>query len=75
MSKQENITAAQRFGDAINNAQLAPFREAVAPEFVDHDPAPDQEPGPDGLIMFHETLRGAFPDLNVDLVTHTTSTN
>lgn len=65
MGQQENIAAAERFGEAINNAQLGPFREIVAPNFVDNDPAPDQEPGPDGLIMFHETLRAAFPDLSV----------
>ena len=65
MGKQENIKASERFGEAINSAQLAPFREIVAPTFVDHDPAPGQEPGPDGLIMFHETLRAAFPDLSI----------
>lgn len=65
MSQQQNIAATERFGEAANNAQLGPFREIIAPNFVDHDPAPGQEPGPDGLIQFHEKLRAAFPDLSV----------
>lgn len=67
MSQQENIAASQQFGEAINNAQLGAFREIIAPSFVDRDPAPGQEAGPDGLIMFHETLRAAFPDLSVNV--------
>lgn len=69
MSQQDNIAATKRFGEAINNAQLAPFREIIAPNFVDHDPAPGQEPGADGLIQFHEKLRAAFPDLSIAVET------
>lgn len=67
MSQQDNITAQQRFGDAVNSGSLDVFHEVMAPGVVDHDPAPDQGPGPEGFIQFFETFREAFPDLNVEV--------
>lgn len=65
MSKQDNINAQQQFWDAINNGNLEAMRELVAPDCVDHDPAPDQAPGPDGYIHFFTMLTTAFPDANI----------
>ena len=39
----------------------------IDPGVVDHDPAPDQGPGPDGYIQFFGNLRTAFPDLKIEI--------
>lgn len=67
MSKQDNIKTQQQFGEAINSGSLNKFHELMAPDVLDHDPAPDQGPGPDGFIHFFETFRSAFPDLKVSV--------
>lgn len=65
MSKQDNIKAQQQFGDAINNGNLEALRNLVAPDVVDHDPAPDQDPGPEGYIHFFTMLGTGFPDMSI----------
>lgn len=65
MGKQENIVATQKFGEAANSGNFALFHEVVAPNSVDHDPAPGQGAGPDGFAQFFTMLRSAFPDLNI----------
>ncbi|MBA2409204.1 MAG: ester cyclase [Gammaproteobacteria bacterium] len=65
MSQQDNIKTQQTMGDAINSGTLEVLREVMAPNVVDHDPAPDQGEGPDGFIQFFTTFRTAFPDLKV----------
>ena len=67
MSKQENIAAQEAFGEAINTGQLERLRDLVAQHSVDHDPAPDQEPGPEGFIGFFSDMRAAFPDMHVEV--------
>jgi steroid delta-isomerase-like uncharacterized protein len=67
MSQQDNIATTQRFGEAINSGRLDAIRECMSPEVVDHDPAPDQGPGPQGFIDFFTTFRAAFPDLAVNV--------
>ena len=67
MSKQDNILATQRFGEAANSGNFALFREVVAPNSVDHDPAPGQSAGPEGFTQFFTMLRSAFPDLNIEV--------
>lgn len=65
MSKQQNIDAQQRFGDAVNSGNLEVIRTLMAPNVVDHDPAPDQEPGPEGFVQFFTAFRTGFPDLEI----------
>jgi hypothetical protein len=65
--KQQNIEAQQRFGDAVNSGKLEVILEVVSPSVIDHDPAPDQEPGPQGLVKLFAGLRRAFPDLNISV--------
>lgn len=67
MSKQENIAAQQAFGEAINTGQLERLRDLVAPDSVDHDPAPGQDSGPEGFISFFSDMRSAFPDMHVEV--------
>ncbi|MCJ8167321.1 ester cyclase [Pontibacter sp. E15-1] len=67
MSKQDNIQTQQKFGEAINSGNLERFNDLMAPNVVDHDPAPDQGPGPEGFIQFFTAFRSAFPDLEVSV--------
>jgi steroid delta-isomerase-like uncharacterized protein len=65
MSKETNIEAQKRFGEAVNTGNLQEFYELVADSSVDHDPAPDQETGPNGYIVFFTMMRTAFPDFKL----------
>ena len=67
MSTQDNIAAQQAFGEAVNNGDFAAFDELVAPDVVDHDPAPQQGPGPDGYRRLFSELRSAFPDMHLQV--------
>lgn len=67
MSKQTNIETQQKFGEAINTGQLEKFRELMTANVLDHDPAPNQGPGPEGFIKFFTMFRTAFPDLQVSV--------
>lgn len=65
MSQQDNITATKQLGEAINSGNLEALRGVMAPNVIDHDPAPGQGPGPEGFIQFFSTFCAAFPDLNI----------
>jgi steroid delta-isomerase-like uncharacterized protein len=62
---EENVKAQQGFGEAVATGQLENIRKYVSDKLVDHDPAPNQAPGAQGLIDFFTEFRAAFPDLNV----------
>jgi len=66
MSRDQNVAAQERLGDSVNAGNLEPLREIFADDVVDHDPAPDQGPGPQGFIDFFTTLRTAFPDAHIE---------
>ena len=66
MNTTDSVVAVQeRFGRAVMSGDLDAFDQLLSPSFVDHDPAPDQGPGVEGLKGFFRTLRAAFPDLKV----------
>ncbi len=65
MSQQENIATQQKMGEAINSGNFDALKQAFASNVKDHDPAPDQGPGPEGFAQFFRALRSAFPDLAV----------
>jgi len=67
MGKEANGAALGKFAEAVNTGNFDLFREVVAADCVDHDPAPDQVPGPEGYRMFFSGMRKAFPDLAVSL--------
>jgi steroid delta-isomerase-like uncharacterized protein len=67
MNKEENKKAQEKFGDAINSGNLEQLREVVAQDVKDHDPAPNQGPGPQGYIDFFGMMRNAFPDMQVEV--------
>ncbi len=65
MSKETNIAAQEKFGQAANTGNFDLFDEVVAPDALDHDPAPDQGRGPEGFKTFFGMMRNAFPDLGI----------
>ncbi len=65
MAREENIAAQERFAEGVNTGNFDVFDEVVAPDVVDHDPAPEQGPGPQGFKDMFANLRAAFPDLEV----------
>jgi steroid delta-isomerase-like uncharacterized protein len=67
VSKEKNAEALGKFAEAVNTGKYELFDEAVAPDSVDHDPAPGQVPGPKGYRAFFTDMRTAFPDLKADL--------
>jgi len=67
MSREANIAAQTRFGEAVNTGNFDAFNDVVAPDSVDHDPAPGQVPGPAGFRQFFTELRTAFPDLELSV--------
>ena len=68
MSKEINLEAQKKFGEAVNTENWDLINEVVAPDAIDHDPAPGQVQGPEGYITFFKQFRAAFPDLKVELV-------
>ena len=67
MSKEANAAALSKFAEAVNTGSYGLFRDVVASDCVDHDPAPGQVPGPDGYRSLFTDMRRAFPDLKVEL--------
>ncbi|MHA6279235.1 ester cyclase [Salinimicrobium sp. CAU 1759] len=67
MSKEQNKKAQEQFGEAINSGNLEKIRDLVAQDVKDHDPAPNQGPGPQGYIDFFTMMRNAFPDMQVEV--------
>jgi steroid delta-isomerase-like uncharacterized protein len=65
MAREENIAAQERFAEGVNTGNLDIFDEVVAPDVIDHDPAPEQGPGPQGFKDMFRAMRTAFPDLQV----------
>jgi steroid delta-isomerase-like uncharacterized protein len=67
MSKQKNIEAQTKFGEAINSGNLEIMNDLVAAGVIENDPAPGQAKGPKGYIDFFTKMRAAFPDMKVEV--------
>ncbi|MGY2744156.1 ester cyclase [Arthrobacter sp. UYCu723] len=74
MTRDANIHAQERFGAAANSRRLDHLDVVVAAACVDHDPAPEQGPGPQGFKDLFTGRRASFPDLNI-AVEHLTATD
>jgi ketosteroid isomerase-like protein len=66
MSRGDNIAAQERFAEGVISAYLDVIDELMADDVVDHDPAADQGPGPEGFKQFFTTLRNAFRNFNIE---------
>jgi len=69
MDSEANVAVLERMAELINAGELDGLDEVVDQDAVDHDPAPNQRPGPQGFKDFFGTLRAAFPDLKLAPVT------
>lgn len=67
MSKDKNVKAQEKFGEAVNTGNLEMIRDVVSEKVKDHDPADIQGPGAQGFIDFFSMMRSAFPDLGVEV--------
>ncbi len=67
MSREQNVAAQEKFGQAANTGNFELFDEVVAPDAVDNDPAPGQGRGPEGFKTFFGTMRSAFLDLGIEV--------
>jgi steroid delta-isomerase-like uncharacterized protein len=63
MSLEQNKAVVSRFVEFINTGNLAIADEVVAPDYLERDPFPGQQPGRDGLKAVILMTRAAFPDL------------
>ncbi len=60
MSVEANKAAVECFGgEAFNNGDLSSSEELIAPDIVDHDPAPGQASGREGIEQL--SIRSAPP--------------
>jgi steroid delta-isomerase-like uncharacterized protein len=66
MTKDINVQAQQRLGEIIEARDFDRFGEVWADDVVDHDPAPDQAPGLEGIVAFWKGFLTAFPDLALE---------
>lgn len=67
MTCESNIAALERFNAAVNSGDFQAFEEFVAPEAIDHDSAPGQVSGLEGIRQFFTELRTSFPDLKISV--------
>ena len=68
MAKDQNIALHKRWGEEVaSKGNVDVLDEILAADFVDHDPAPDQGPGIEGLKDFFRSFRTAFPDLEASV--------
>ncbi len=69
VTSEINIAATKHLGELVNSGELGRLDEVFAADVVDHDPAPDQGPGPAGFTAFFTSLTAAFPDAHIDVET------
>lgn len=67
MSRGSNLAALENMRSALNTGHLSELNEYIAPDSVDHDPAPGQVPGSEGYEEMFATMRRAFPDLHFEV--------
>ncbi len=67
MSTEENKALARRLYDVFNQAlrtgDVAALSTVLSADTVDHNPAPGQAPGLEGVKQVFSQFRAAFPDL------------
>ena len=63
----ENKALFQDFIDGMNNQDYTFIDRLIDPNFVDHDPAPGQAPGLQGIKDMMKMFFTAFPDIHVTI--------
>lgn len=64
---EPNKALFRQFVEAINTKDIAVIERLLGPNFVDHDPAPNQSEGIDGIKEVMQEFFGGFSDLNVTI--------
>jgi steroid delta-isomerase-like uncharacterized protein len=67
MSAEQNKAILRQAYDAINRNDLDALDEMVASDITDHDPAPGQAPGLEGVKDYFSSLHAAFPDVHMEV--------
>jgi steroid delta-isomerase-like uncharacterized protein len=67
MSAEESKAIARRGYEAINQNTLDALDEIVASDMTDHDPAPGQGPGLEGVKQWFSEMHTAFPDFQMNV--------
>src|ERR1700712_933925 len=60
---EQNAAAQGTMGEIVASGDYGRLTEVLADGLVDHDPAPDQPAGPEGIGVFWATFKQAFPDV------------
>ncbi len=63
-----NLEAQGRLGEIVAAGEYDRLTEVLADGLVDHDPAPGQSDGPEGIGEFWTTFKTAFPDVALEPV-------
>ena len=67
MSKENKALFERVIEEVFNKGNLAVADEIIAPDFIDNDPNPGQEPGLAGFKAMVGVFRTAFPDIHVTI--------
>ena len=65
MSEENKKKTRQFYTEVMGKGNLAVLDDFIAPNFVDHQPAPGQEPGAAGVKQFVTAVRNAISGLQV----------
>jgi steroid delta-isomerase-like uncharacterized protein len=67
--EQKNAEASRMFVEEVfNKGNMAYIDQYVAPDFVDHTPSPEQEPGTAGLKKMFTEWHAAMPDMKASVI-------
>lgn len=69
MSREDNISAQEALGAAVNAHDLDGIASHFAEDVIDHDPAPDQGEGRAGIRDFWSAMLTGFPDAAIEPAT------
>jgi ketosteroid isomerase-like protein len=67
VAAEENKALLRRFFEAFDEGDLEAIEEMMAPDFVDHSPLPDQEPGREGYKRLLAEDRAALSDVRTTI--------
>jgi steroid delta-isomerase-like uncharacterized protein len=59
---EKNKALVRRFYEALTEGDLDTMGELLAPDFVDHRPIGEEDPGPEGYIQFVAAVHAAYSD-------------
>lgn len=66
MSREKNLATQEALGGILESRDVSRLTEGFHRDVVDHDPAPDQAPGVEGIQQFWTDFFTAFPDVTLE---------